>query len=192
MAVSQNPQERKNRPEGTESLEEGRERKIVNDAITKFWSRIKKTDSCWPWIGGTNDRGYGVVCIGNDKVYAHRFSFVLNIGRIPEFICACHSCDNPPCCNPDHLFLGTHLDNMTDAETKGRFKHSEEHIRKITVAIPRGDHHSCSKVTGEMVRDIRNRFSDRLTPLAYISREYGLSAMSVSDILRGKTWKHLL
>lgn len=80
---------------------------------------------CWPWTGTRNDLGYGILRVTGKNVRAHRFAYELASGRpIPVGLEVCHRCDNPPCCNPAHLFLGTQGDNVRDAASKGRLKSS--------------------------------------------------------------------
>lgn len=91
----------------------------------RFWSYITKGrgNACWKWNGPKVPHGYGVLYIaGSNRIGAHRFSWQLSNGDIPSGLFVCHSCDNPECCNPAHLFLGTQLDNMRDASKKKRCK----------------------------------------------------------------------
>lgn len=94
------------------------QRKSTED---EFWSNVIKTDSCWIWNGKLNNKGYGVFCYDGLQL-AHRISWRLANGRIPPRMVIMHKCDNPSCINPDHLKLGTHLDNTRDMITKGRGK----------------------------------------------------------------------
>lgn len=91
------------------------------DAEIRFWLHVQKSDGCWVWDGSANPAGYGVVWT-NDKalVGAHRYSYELHIGPIPEDLHVLHRCDNPPCVRPGHLFLGTAADNVRDMVQKGR------------------------------------------------------------------------
>ena len=87
----------------------------------RFLAKVVKTDGCWKWIGATTSSGYGCIGLGRRrKLQAHRVSYELYVGEIPEGRMVLHRCDNPPCCNPDHLFIGTQTDNMRDAARKGR------------------------------------------------------------------------
>ena len=86
----------------------------------EFHSRIQKGVDCWPWKGVTDRQGYGVFTHRGKNYQAHRVSWALKNGPIPEGLCACHKCDNPICVNPDHVFLGTQMDNVRDCWSKGR------------------------------------------------------------------------
>jgi hypothetical protein len=87
----------------------------------RFWPKVEKTDGCWLWTGATDRRGYGKIFDGAGKLLiASRVAHELCIGPIPDGLCVLHKCDNPPCVNPDHLFLGTFGDNTQDMLAKGR------------------------------------------------------------------------
>lgn len=88
-----------------------------------FWEKVNKTKNCWEWIGAKTDFGYGMIKRKGRKVVMHRFSWELHKGKIPKGLFVLHKCDNPPCVNPDHLFLGTQKDNMQDMFKKGRANH---------------------------------------------------------------------
>lgn len=84
-------------------------------------NHIVTPSGCWEFLGATNNKGYGVMSIGKRPTFlAHCVAYTVCFGPIPDGLCVCHKCDHPPCVNPDHLFLGTHLDNMRDAIAKGR------------------------------------------------------------------------
>ena len=88
--------------------------------LNRFWVQvIKLEENCWLWKGGTVHK-YGILNAHNDRVYAHRFSYWIHGGVIPKKMCVCHHCDNPPCVNPEHLFLGTTEDNLRDMVQKNR------------------------------------------------------------------------
>lgn len=87
-----------------------------------FWSRVEKTETCWFWVGRKMTFGYGDIQLyaGGPRTSSHRASWEINVGPIPNGMFVLHKCDNPPCVNPDHLFLGTQKDNLLDARKKGR------------------------------------------------------------------------
>ena len=90
--------------------------------VSRFWSRVIKTDTCWIWDSARTAAGYGDFTLEGQVRTAHRYSWELAHGPIPEGMFICHHCDNPPCVRPDHLFLGTHQDNMDDAKAKRNMK----------------------------------------------------------------------
>src|SRR3990167_3209660 len=101
----------------------GRYRSYIRTSpIDRFWSKVSKTDSCWLWLGKPNNDGYGKFWITElgRSVPAHHFSWEIHNSPIPDDLCVLHTCDNPPCVRPDHLFLGTRGDNNRDRSTKGR------------------------------------------------------------------------
>lgn len=97
----------------------------INDKIERFLSRFDKSSGCWVWTGSTNNKGYGDCNLRGPfkSRLAHRVMYEIIFGPIPEGLHVCHRCDNPPCANPEHLFLGTRFDNMQDASRKGRINH---------------------------------------------------------------------
>lgn len=94
--------------------------KVFSPPIPRFWPKVQKTKSCWLWSGATGRGDYGHFIVKRKLIKAHRFSWELVNGKIPSGLHCLHHCDNPPCVRPDHLFLGTDLDNARDAINKGR------------------------------------------------------------------------
>lgn len=107
----------------------------------RFFRHVKKTDSCWEWTGYT--RRYGYFNNGTNVEVSHRYSYKLHKGEIPDGMYICHTCDNPSCVNPEHLFLGTQKDNMQDMWEKGRGN------------PPRGIRNSNARLTDEQVQQIK-------------------------------------
>jgi hypothetical protein len=105
-----------------------RHQKYLADNLVKLGKR-----QCWEWIGPRNAAGYGRVSSGTGKerrtTYAHRYFYTEANGPIPEGMLVCHKCDNPPCCNPHHLFLGTRTDNQRDRVAKGRTASAFERMK---------------------------------------------------------------
>jgi hypothetical protein len=88
---------------------------------------------CWLWQGSTDDNGYGQLTVNGEHKRAHRYYYEQKYGCIPDGLCGCHECDNPLCCNPDHIFLGTKADNMADMYAKGRDCHTKRHLQAAAV-----------------------------------------------------------
>lgn len=134
-------------------------------------------NGCWLWSTHVNARGYGRIWDGSKVVSAHRLSYELHSGPIPPGIFVCHRCDEPICVNPDHLFLGTHAENVADCKAKGRTR--------------KGIHHKSAKLTEDAVRMIREAIAigDRQVD---IGNRFGVSQKCVSMIKRGVTWSHVL
>lgn len=102
-----------------------REVKLTGKIINSFWTKvIKKDEGCWDWNASKTKRGYCRIGIGASQcINAHRISWIIHNGNIPEGMFVCHRCDNPSCTNPNHLFLGTRQDNTNDMMIKKRSKH---------------------------------------------------------------------
>jgi hypothetical protein len=174
---------------------------FTQDQATHFWSKVKagERDQCWPYGGGRTARGYGVYAIksaGRRKrmFMAHRVAFFLSNGFIDNSKDVCHSCDNPPCCNGAHLFLGTALDNLLDASAKGRMLQWKERNPAIIYPerMPRGITHGKAKLTDEQVSDIRKRYSPPMVTVYKLAKEFKVAWQTVDKIVKGKAWRHLL
>lgn len=133
---------------------------------------------CWHWTGFINYNGYGKFSINGAVVRAHRYSYERHKGPIPSGLFVCHSCDNRQCVNPDHLWLGTHADNLADMKAKGRGSR---------LATVHSETHHLAKLTNEQARAIR--LDSR--PTVKIAKEYSVSAGTVLSIKNGRTWKHV-
>lgn len=135
---------------------------------------------CWEWSGNRDKFGYGRIDGRREGIfYAHRAAWVVANGAIPEGLYVLHKCDNPPCCNPAHLWLGTYKENSEDRQRKGRGKQHPDwpHLPRVT-----GDkHHSC-KIADEQALEIY-RSQERVTDLA---KRYGVTLGTISAIKQGK------
>jgi len=147
----------------------------------RFWSKVAITanpNNCWIWKGAKSSGGYG--CFGyNGKIYtASRLAYQFHYGDYDQSLLVCHKCDVRHCCNPNHLFLGTNVDNMQDMLKKGRNK------------AYLGESNFKSKIKNENVFEM---ISLRQSGLSYpeIGKRYGISPEQVSNICRRKNWKHI-
>lgn len=149
------------------------------DAKTRFFQRIEKLpNGCWKWRGYIRPKGmgYGEIGFGGRSILVHRYSWLIHFGEIPTGKSVLHKCDNPSCVNPEHLFLGTHADNMADCVRKGRQSKGEQRYN--------------SKLTDSDVRTISSLIQAGET-YTDIGRRFGIKQSSVSDIASGRIWKHV-
>lgn len=168
-----------------------------------FWARVNKTADCWLWTGPTNGR-YGRV---GRRTYAHRMSYELHHGRIPQGMFVMHTCDVTRCVNPAHLELGTPADNIQDAVAKGRMATGARHgSRTQPEAVARGERHgsktkpyafakgsrkTAAKLDEAKVRDIRRR-SMLGASRAGLAREYGVTSTVIRRVVLRQSWKHVI
>lgn len=165
-----------------------------------FWSHVDKTGECWLWLGAKAiTTGYGKLgrTVNGKKVTipAHRYSWTLTNGPIPGGLCVLHRCDNPPCVRPDHLFLGTHLDNSADALAGDRVhsprtRHANAAVSAKMRGVSRGvgEANANAKLTRGQVDEIRHRYTSGLGTQRQIGLDYGVTNEAVSAIIRGKAW----
>lgn len=144
----------------------------------RFWEKVKKTKSCWHWMG-TKSRGYGFISISGRMYLVHRYSYMLHYGDIPKGsgwhgICVCHACDNRRCVNPKHLFLGSHDDNIQDAVNKAKFK---------------GENAGRAKLSQNQVSQIRFLLDTRIYSHRELAKMFNISRGSIGGIKRGLIWK---
>lgn len=147
----------------------------------RLWSKVAKGDGCWEWLGKRHESGYGLLrAPKSGHLRAHRVSWEIHNGTIPEGMVVCHVCDNPPCVRPDHLFLGTRGDNAADMRAKGRGRG------------PRlvGSTNPFAKASEAQVRAMRHLRGNGWTYPA-IAAHLGLSVALVSQACSGRTWRHV-
>ncbi len=150
--------------------------------IRAFWSNVAKLgeDDCWVWTAGFHNGpgGYGTMYYRGKKIKAHRLSFLLAHGELPPDKMVCHHCDNPPCVNPKHLFLGTAKDNAQDCARKGRL-HRE-----------RGSERYNAKLSEEQVARIKLEAPFRKYGWGRrLAKEFGVCPSAISNIVKGFRWK---
>ena len=147
---------------------------IGDDLAARFWSKVAHgwAEVCWEWTGYRIETGYGQFGLNGKLELSHRVAWFLTHGELPE-LHVLHDCDNPPCCNPNHLFLGTQQDNMADRDAKDR--------------QPRGERQGHAKLTESKVHEIRR--SSESGPV--LAKRFGVSARTISDVRHRKNWKHV-
>ena len=158
----------------------------------RLWEKIPSSlpvDVCWPWSGMRvikpwPNADYGILKVKGRRRYAHRLVWELLHGPIPEGKFICHHCDNPPCCNPKHLFLGTPRENTLDMYGKGR-----DALTKGTRYQPNvsGASNGRARISLEEVTQIR--LAGRTRPIKEIAEQYGVHTTTINNILSGRTWK---
>jgi len=146
----------------------------------RFFSYVKINgpDDCHEWQGYTTPKGYGLIGLGKKLFLTHRVVYFLEFNRQPDELCVCHRCDNPSCCNPFHLFLGTIGDNNADKMEKGR------NVFKV------GSSHASSKLTEGDISKIRDLYAVSGVTQQQIADQFGVTKFCISDIIMYKTWKH--
>lgn len=192
--------------------------KAKRSVADRFWEKVDKSggpSGCWTWTA-TRLRGkfpYGrFVCrtmsVTCPTQLAHRVSYELSVGPIPHGMCVLHRCDNPPCVNPAHLFLGTYADNHADCKRKGRNLkatgdksgarlHPERVVsgnrhwtRMRPESVLKGETHGGHKLTEDRVRQMRSLRDDGRT-LRSLADAFGVSKKLVLNVTTGRTWRHV-
>jgi hypothetical protein len=149
--------------------------------LERFWSATYVTSGCWYWLGSKRGHGlgYGYITVNGRQIGVHVFSHEHFIGSIPDQTCVCHTCDNSLCVNPQHLFLGTDLENKMDAWMKGRMK--------------LGAAHHSAVLTEDDVRFIRDNYRPyhRLFGLKPLMKRFNCGQTAILKVYNKITWKHL-
>lgn len=154
----------------------------IEDRYEFYIDRSGGDDACHLWTGGRNPKGYGRMVVGSRRdgtkrvVLAHRWGYEHYVGPIPDGLSVCHTCDNPACQNPRHWFVGTTADNNADKQAKGR--------------QPRGEAWHASKVTEQVVRQIREKCAAG-SRQADVAARFGITQSAVSRIVNRKVWDHV-
>lgn len=155
----------------------------------RFWKRVDicGLNDCWNWKSSISKKtGYGKCKRNGKHTSAHRMAHILTHGDIKNGLHVLHRCDNRPCCNPSHLFLGTHKDNMADAASKGRTWRG---------AVPpglKGSESACSKIKESDAAAIRLEYSSGNVTQAALGRKYCIGQDQISRIVNRKQWAHVI
>jgi hypothetical protein len=156
----------------------------------QFTERLnRQPNGCLLFPGNPSQR-YPQVSYQGRLVTAHRLAYELHFGLVTGGLCVLHKCDTPRCCEPSHLFLGTHRDNMRDAMAKGRMRTAKPKARRPRNKWPIGDAHPMRKLNSDQVRAIRKALAAGLTQTA-IAAEYGVNPVCIHHIKVGNSWSHL-
>ena len=149
-----------------------------------FWNRVNvgKPDECWAWNGNSDELGYGLIHYHRRKWRAHRLAYTLTKGEIPKDMIIMHKCDNPACCNPDHLSVGEHKDNVHDMMQKARMK--GRRANALEPSLP-------PKLTEQDVKDIRAEYATGTTSYAQLGKKYNVHRLYVANVVKRKVWKHV-
>ncbi len=145
----------------------------------RFWRKVSKSTAteCWVWTGYCAVSGYGKMKADDESVLVHRYSYELHNGPIPDGMFVCHTCDNPSCVNPAHLFLGTPADNSADMTSKDRQGH--------------GDRLPQTKLTETQVTEIRQRYARGGISQDALASEYNVTRGCIAGITQRKNWRHI-
>jgi hypothetical protein len=142
----------------------------------KLKANVDKIESCWVWNKSTASSGYGQIKVGNRRWSTHRLSYTLFKGCIPKGMLVCHTCDNKRCVNPEHLYLGTHVDNNQDAHDRNRQPCREGYLATGVVKLSKEDAYTI-KYSGISSKQLEKAFD--------------INQSQVSRIRNGKTWKNI-
>lgn len=153
----------------------------MRNYLKRFMSYVSEDmDGCWLWQGEITKDGYGRFHYDSRKQRAHRFSYELFMGKIPNGLYVLHRCDNRKCVNPEHLFVGTQKENMRDCVEKGRFK----------TEFSRGSRNGASRLTEDDVANIKHRISKGEWQRR-LADEFGVGKTTIWDIAHERSWAHI-
>lgn len=156
-------------------------------------SRIDVDDAtgCWNWTGAISSNGYGHMQWQNKTLSTHRLSYECFVGPIPDGKSVCHSCDNRKCLNPEHLWIGTHSDNMSDMVIKGRAAVGDRNIARRHPEIRRGSKNGRSKLNSDIVRSARELYVKGGITYRELAERYGVALQVMYRAVKGISWRHV-
>lgn len=154
--------------------------RTIRPVADRFWEKVDKrgTNDCWDWQAGGDQHGYGQLNVDGRAVRAHRISYELHYGPIPDGLDCLHTCDRPPCCNPAHLFVGTAKDNSDDMHKKGRFNKVQ------------GERVGNAFLTNAQAREFRRMFKESNMSITAFATFHGVPVNTMWNVLRYKTYKN--
>jgi hypothetical protein len=179
---------------------------------SRFWSKVAvaSDDECWTWLAGCNKQGYGTISRGgrdSENLLAHRASWEILRGPVPDNLCVLHTCDNPACVNPKHLFLGTRKDNLEDMTRKGRRAYGLRHgaytrperrtygdrngSRLHPDRVARGSKQPGAKLSESIVAELRRRYKEGGVTYRELAAEFGVYVTVVQKAVTRATWAHV-
>lgn len=153
----------------------------MSSTVERFENKFNKLgeDDCWIWFGRKHCQGYGYFRLSGYLTLAHRVAWTLYRGEIPDGLCVLHHCDNPPCVNPRHLFLGTQIDNVKDAQDKGKYQ-GRYGERACRVKLTQSD--------VDYIRFVLSISVEGSGVNKFLARQFGVQAAAISKIKTGRTW----
>lgn len=157
------------------------------EVVARFEPKVDRSGgptACWPWRAGRTPKGYGRLKVDGRQVAAHRLAFIIANGPIPSGKFVCHACDNPPCCNPAHLWLGSPRDNVRDCMAKGRLNPKGN-------PFCRGELHHRATLDAKAVRAIRESYAAGGVSMRRLAALHGVSYFCVHSVVTGRTWAHV-
>lgn len=166
---------------------------IIGKAILSLEAKSTKiTESgCWIWMCGEDKDGYGQFSLQNKNIRAHRASWMVHVGDIPQGMCVMHRCDIPACINPHHLRLGTNAENTKDKMDKGRHRPAsgDAHYLRRKPDARAGDKSPSAKLSSAQTEQVKKLLG--VKPQTEIAKMFGVSRTCISAISTGRNWKHL-